>query len=82
MSLPKRIAVDPVPVAPSLLPDTYRPGGEVGRMQTELAHRLAGARLSAAAGSPGERVVRAASVTGGYGLLFLAYGGAALLFWR
>lgn len=83
MALPERIITDPVPaVRSSAVPGTSRPGGEVGRMQAELADRLARARLSTAAAAPGERLVRAVSTASGYALLLLVYGGVALLFWR
>lgn len=83
MALSKRIIADPVPAARSTaVPGTFRSGGEVGRMHAELADRLARARVSIATSAPGERVARAVSTAGGYLLLFLAYGGFALLFWR
>lgn len=61
----------------------YRPGGQVGQMQADLAHRLAcGLAASAAAPSPAERVVRFLSVAGGYAALLAGYVGIALLILR
>lgn len=60
--------------------DGHRPGGPVGRLQADLAHRLAlEAATAAIPVSPGERVVRFLSVSGGYAALFAAYAGLVFL---
>lgn len=83
MAQSKRIVADRAPTDPLVTPPaSYQPGGEVGRMQAELASQLAGARPAVAVVAPGERVVRAISTGGGYLLMLAAYGGVALLFWR
>lgn len=86
MALPKSSDAGSTPAfqpetRPAPAPNTYRPGGEVARMHAELSDRLTGAGHPAVA-SPAESVIRAISVTSGFLLLFLAYGGVALLVWR
>ena len=57
-----------------------RPGGKVGQMQADLAHRLAwNTEAVAMPAPPGERVARFLSITGGYAALLAGYVGAAFL---
>ena len=77
---------EPVPFPPG---GDYRPGGEVGRMQADLVHRLSSregeARRPAMVPEdrwPGERAVRFVSGAGGYLALGAAFGGVVLLVMR
>ena len=61
----------------------YLPGGTVGQMQADLAHRLSrGVVDGTAPASSTERIVRLLSMAGGYGALLAGYGGIALLIFR
>ena len=60
----------------------YRPGGQVGQMQLDLAQRLAGSFAADVAVSREERVVRFLSVAGGLVALAAGYAGVALLILR
>ena len=61
----------------------YRPGGIVGEMQANLAHRLALTEaIAALPQSPGERTVRFLSIAGGYAALLAGYVGVTLLLLR
>lgn len=57
------------------------PGGDVGRMQADLALRLARSAPPVPV-SPAERVVRLLSVGGGVAALLAGYAAAAVLIWR
>lgn len=54
------------------------PGGNIGSIQANIAHRLAEVPTAAS----GERIVRFLSVAGGYAALAAGYAGAALLILR
>ena len=88
MAHPQRGDAVPAYTPPQPAPGGYRPGGQVGRMQAELADRLAPSGLAwepagaSESEAPGERMVRFLSVAGGYLALLLAYAGVALPFLR
>ena len=56
----------------------HHPGGNIGSMQADIAHRLAGMPP----GASSERIVRFLSVAGGYAALAAGYAGSALLILR
>lgn len=62
----------------------YRPGGQVGQMQADLADRLAREVIvrPPAIVLPGERLVRFVSVAGGCLALLATYAGLVLLILR
>ena len=87
MALPRHNDAVPAPAFPAATREPidhgYRPGGQVGQMQAELAQRLLQKSTAAAITvSPEERVVRFLSVAGGYIALLSAYAGAVLLILR
>jgi len=63
----------------------YEPGGEIARLQAELARRLASAPaggLGAHVGDKAEAAVRRLSVAAGYGALAMGYLiAAAAIYW-
>ena len=87
MARSQRNTLVPAPApAPALgassSPTGYRPGGPVGQIQADLAHRLAPPGLVLPAVSAGERAVRLVSRAGGYLMLLAGYAGAAVLILR
>ena len=83
MALPERKTLPAsAPLSPSMADSSYQPGGHVGQMHTDLAHRLAQQRLvlGPAGTSLGGRLIRFLSVTGGFIALLAGYAGIALLF--
>ena len=85
MALPERTtphARAPLPWSAS--DASYQPGGHVGQMQADLAQRLAHQELvrEPVGVSPGERLIRFMSVSGGYLALLAGYAGVALLLLR
>lgn len=61
----------------------YQPGGQVGQLHADLARRLAQERIVLDAGdTPGERLVRLLSRSGGYAALLTGYVVVAVLVLR
>ena len=88
MARPERRETEPEATMPPPIAGGYQPGGHVGRIQADIADRLAAQEVARQLPGtpldtrPGERAVRFLSVAGGYLALGAAYAGVVLLVMR